>query len=229
MLLYWIPKYVYERKPQQKQYLMAWLVRGSEVLASIEIADTAATRSKGLMKRDSIDGAILLKPAKSVHTFGVRFPIDVAYCIAVEQDPAKGVKKPASPPGRQTQRTQTEHTQTQAGEATPVHNPQDAVWSISSTKPSLKEPLTKPATPALKGEQNQVASGVQNNSDNTPTTANVINNEMVYQVIDIAHMKPKRLGKPRLRAHVVIEAQTPAFERWSLKCGDILRIRKTEQ
>ena len=59
---------------------MAWLVRDGEVLATLEVADDVKTRSRGLMGRDSFDGAILLKPAMQVHTIGMRFPIDVAYC-----------------------------------------------------------------------------------------------------------------------------------------------------
>ena len=58
---------------------MAWLVRGGEVLASLEVADTRAARRKGLLGRDGIDGALLLTPARSVHTLGMRFDIDVAF------------------------------------------------------------------------------------------------------------------------------------------------------
>ena len=61
---------------------MAWLVRDGEVLASIEVADSFARRGRGLLGRDGIAGAILLKPARSVHTVGMRFPIDVAFCDA---------------------------------------------------------------------------------------------------------------------------------------------------
>lgn len=58
---------------------MAWLVRDDEVLASIEIASGWRQRSRGLLGRDGIEGAILLEPARSVHTFGMRFAIDVAF------------------------------------------------------------------------------------------------------------------------------------------------------
>ncbi len=58
---------------------MAWLVRGETVLATCEVADTAATRSKGLLGRDGLEGAMLLRPARSVHTIGMRFAIDVAF------------------------------------------------------------------------------------------------------------------------------------------------------
>jgi hypothetical protein len=30
--------------------------------------------------RDGIDGALLLTPARSVHSFGMRFSLDVAWC-----------------------------------------------------------------------------------------------------------------------------------------------------
>lgn len=56
-----------------------WLVRGNDVLASLEVASTRAARRKGLLGRDGIEGAILLQPARSVHTLGMRFPIDVAH------------------------------------------------------------------------------------------------------------------------------------------------------
>ncbi len=58
---------------------MAWLIRGGEVLATLEVADSFRARSRGLLGRDGVEGALLLRPAKAVHTIGMRFPIDVAY------------------------------------------------------------------------------------------------------------------------------------------------------
>ncbi len=52
---------------------------GDHVVASLEIADTRRSRRTGLLGRDGIDGALLLDPARSVHTIGMRFPIDVAH------------------------------------------------------------------------------------------------------------------------------------------------------
>jgi uncharacterized membrane protein (UPF0127 family) len=52
------------------------------VLASLEVAGGRRARSRGLLGRDGIDGAILLRPCRSVHTFGMRFGLDVAYCDA---------------------------------------------------------------------------------------------------------------------------------------------------
>ena len=61
---------------------MAWLLREGEVLASLEVADTRSARRRGLLGRDGLEGALLLRPARSVHTFGMRFPLDVAWCDA---------------------------------------------------------------------------------------------------------------------------------------------------
>ena len=47
--------------------------------AAVEVATSWVSRLRGLLGRDGIDGALWLKPARSVHTIGMRFPIDVAY------------------------------------------------------------------------------------------------------------------------------------------------------
>lgn len=59
---------------------MAWLVHDGTVLASLERADSFASRTVGLLGRKEFDGALLLEKTKSVHTFGMKFPIDVAFC-----------------------------------------------------------------------------------------------------------------------------------------------------
>jgi uncharacterized protein len=59
---------------------MPWLLRDGEVLAALEVADSYGARLKGLLGRDGIDGALLIKGSKAVHTLGMRFPIDVAFC-----------------------------------------------------------------------------------------------------------------------------------------------------
>lgn len=45
----------------------------------LEIATSYRARTRGLLGRDGIKGALLLTPAGSVHTFRMRFAIDVAY------------------------------------------------------------------------------------------------------------------------------------------------------
>ncbi|MFE7957841.1 DUF192 domain-containing protein [Streptomyces sp. NPDC057413] len=49
------------------------------VTVPLEIAASYRARTRGLLGRDSLDGAMLLSPASSVHTFRMRMPIDVAY------------------------------------------------------------------------------------------------------------------------------------------------------
>lgn len=61
---------------------MAWLVRDGEVLATVEVASTFGERLRGLLGRDHVEGALLIEPARAVHTLGMRFPIDVAYLDA---------------------------------------------------------------------------------------------------------------------------------------------------
>jgi uncharacterized membrane protein (UPF0127 family) len=60
---------------------VSWLLddEGS-VLASLEVAETRPSRRRGLIGRDAFEGALLLRPARSVHTFGMGFAIDVALC-----------------------------------------------------------------------------------------------------------------------------------------------------
>ncbi|MFF9016026.1 DUF192 domain-containing protein [Streptomyces sp. NPDC014870] len=45
----------------------------------LEIAASYRARRRGLLGRDGIDGAMLITPTNSIHTFGMRFALDVAY------------------------------------------------------------------------------------------------------------------------------------------------------
>jgi uncharacterized protein len=65
---------------------MPWLLRSGEVLASTELATSRRDRRRGLLGRDGIDGALLIEPARSIHTVGMRFAIDVAYCRRTGED-----------------------------------------------------------------------------------------------------------------------------------------------
>jgi uncharacterized membrane protein (UPF0127 family) len=108
---------------------MTWLVTDDRVLASCEVADGLRARTVGLIGRDGVEGALVLRPARAVHTFGMRFPIDVAFCDA------------------------------------------DLV------------------------------------------------------VLRIVTMRPHRIGRPCLRARVVVEAEAGSFERWGLHVGDRLELK----
>ena len=48
----------------------------------IAIASTMRSRLVGLLGCDSASGVLMLVPCKSIHTYGMRFPIDVAFVAA---------------------------------------------------------------------------------------------------------------------------------------------------
>ena len=109
---------------------MPWLVSGDRVFASLEVAGSAGRRARGLLGRDGMDGALWLPRTRAVHTLGMRFAIDVAYCDA-------------------------------AG-----------------------------------------------------------------TVLAIVTMPPWRLGRPRLRARSVVEAQAGSLQRWGIAVGTTLEVRE---
>lgn len=49
------------------------------MLASAEVASSGRDRRRGLRGRDSVDGAFVIPGCRWVHTFGMRFPIEVAF------------------------------------------------------------------------------------------------------------------------------------------------------
>jgi uncharacterized membrane protein (UPF0127 family) len=59
-----------------------WLVRDGEVLAAAEVARTRRERTRGLLGRDGFTGALVFRKCRQVHTIGMRFTIDVAFCAA---------------------------------------------------------------------------------------------------------------------------------------------------
>lgn len=66
------------------------LTRKTELASSVEVADTAAARNKGLLGRSDLPpgGGLWIVPCKSVHTFFMKFAIDLVY---IDRD--KKVKK----------------------------------------------------------------------------------------------------------------------------------------
>jgi uncharacterized protein len=109
---------------------VTWLLRDGDVLAAAEVADSLAHRTRGLLGRDGYEGALVLPRTRSVHTVGMRFPIDVAFC----------------------------------------------------------------------------------------------DKEMV--VVDVTRLPPWRMSLPRRKGRSVIEAEAGAFERWGLRVGDRLDLRR---
>jgi uncharacterized membrane protein (UPF0127 family) len=66
------------------------LTRGTEIASCLEVADTPSTRNKGLLGRTGLPsgGGLWIVPCASVHTFFMKFPIDLVYI-----DRRKKVKK----------------------------------------------------------------------------------------------------------------------------------------
>lgn len=56
-----------------------WLVRDDQVLASAEVAVGRMAKARGLLGRDSLDGALVIGGRRSVHSFSMGFALDVAF------------------------------------------------------------------------------------------------------------------------------------------------------
>ena len=55
-----------------------WLLRDGDVVCALEMTDSTAERG-ALRGRTGCDGALHLEGARTVHTVGMRFPVDVAF------------------------------------------------------------------------------------------------------------------------------------------------------
>ncbi len=66
---------------QELRLLLKNVTRNTLIAENLEIAGTSARRSKGLLGRNSLapGGGLWIAPCESVHTFGMRFPIDLVY------------------------------------------------------------------------------------------------------------------------------------------------------
>ncbi|MFF9661025.1 DUF192 domain-containing protein [Streptomyces althioticus] len=102
---------------------------GVSARVPLEIATSYRARTRGLLGRERLEGALLLSPANSIHTFRMRMPIDVAYL------------------------------------------------------------------------------------------------DRRLRVLAVRTMPPGRLGRPRVRARHVIEAEAGAMERWGLDVGTVVEVR----
>ena len=59
---------------------MAWLLREGDVLAALDVSEAPGDRLKGLVGRSEPEGALLLRRPLLVHTLGLSFGVDVAFC-----------------------------------------------------------------------------------------------------------------------------------------------------
>ena len=56
-----------------------WLLCQAQVLSSLNIADCARTRRRGLIGQIEIETPLLIDSCKWIHTFGLKCSLDVAY------------------------------------------------------------------------------------------------------------------------------------------------------
>jgi uncharacterized protein len=59
-----------------------WLLRDGQVLAAADLADSFLDRTRGLLGQRTYEGAMILPHTRSIHSFGIRFPLDVAFLDA---------------------------------------------------------------------------------------------------------------------------------------------------
>jgi uncharacterized membrane protein (UPF0127 family) len=100
-LIHWISGHLSPRNRANPNSPLKILNLTREVVLAhrVEVADQGATRRKGLLGRSSLPAGegLWIVPCESVHTFGMKFPIDLVYL-----DRNKKVKKVRSrvPPWR---------------------------------------------------------------------------------------------------------------------------------
>jgi uncharacterized membrane protein (UPF0127 family) len=68
------------RSGSTSEAAVAWLLKDGDVLATLEVADDPGDRVKGLAGRPEPEGALLLRRPLLLHTIGVNFGVDVAFC-----------------------------------------------------------------------------------------------------------------------------------------------------
>jgi hypothetical protein len=59
---------------------MSWLVRDGDVLAAVDEATSVPDRLRGLWHRPPPVGALVLRPPLVLHTLGLPYAVDVAFC-----------------------------------------------------------------------------------------------------------------------------------------------------
>jgi len=69
------------KSPPNSRLKIANPARQSVLADNAEVADHGAARNKGLLGRDSLSSGegLWIVPCEAVHTFGMRFPIDLVY------------------------------------------------------------------------------------------------------------------------------------------------------
>jgi uncharacterized membrane protein (UPF0127 family) len=82
-LIHWISGHISgsSRAKPNSRLKVSNLTRQAVLANCVEVADHGAIRRKGLLGRDGLSAGegLWIVPCESVHTFGMRFPIDLVY------------------------------------------------------------------------------------------------------------------------------------------------------
>ena len=72
---------LHHQAPQDLRLRVSNLTRNTVLATSMEVANSDTKRRKGLLGRDGLTpgGGLWLSPCEAVHTFWMRFPIDLVY------------------------------------------------------------------------------------------------------------------------------------------------------
>jgi hypothetical protein len=67
--------------PRDTRLRVSNMTRNTVLATCMEVADSAAKRNKGLLGRESLASGegLWIRPCEAVHTFWMRFPIDLVY------------------------------------------------------------------------------------------------------------------------------------------------------
>ena len=80
-----MPHFLSAAKGKSDSYALTIARTGASLAERLEIAGDSESRRRGLLGRDGLDpgSAFVIAPCQGVHTFGMRFPIDI---VAVARD-----------------------------------------------------------------------------------------------------------------------------------------------
>ena len=78
-----LPQWLKSRQPtpQQAKLRLVNVTRGGVIATSVEVAEGAAARSRGLLGREGLASGegLWIIPCEAIHTFGMKFSIDLIY------------------------------------------------------------------------------------------------------------------------------------------------------
>ena len=68
-------------EPASRRFAVRNRTRGTTLAEDVRLADTPGSRLLGLLKETSLEASegLWVYPSQAIHTFGMRFPIDVAF------------------------------------------------------------------------------------------------------------------------------------------------------